>query len=144
MYTVCFLKGLFLFVAQSCDQYCIQLLPYKGHTLTVCMIISMWTIVTTLVRSYNSLSLENKAHTYPQLFITNVIVSVVLLIHKNDVVIVMIHNLLTVYRPHTYMYSQQHNWSDGDSHSGQEKTSVGELESVRRVSCWRDLQQPFQ
>ena len=90
---------------------------------------------TTLVRSYNSSSLENKATwtRYPQLFIANVIVSVVLLKHNNDVVIVMIHNLLTVYRPHTY--SQQHNWSDGNSHSGQEEASVGEPESVRRVSC---------
>ena len=102
---------------------------------SVCMI-QLMTVVcgplsTTLVRSYNSSSLENKAHTYPQLFITNVIVTVVLLIHNNDVVIVMIHNLLTVYRPHTY--SQQHNRSDENSHSGQEETSVGE--SVRRVSC---------
>ena len=40
-----FPEGTRLFVAQSCDQYCIQLLPYIGHTLTVCMIISMWTIV---------------------------------------------------------------------------------------------------
>ena len=106
---------------------------------SVCMI-QLMTVVygplsTTLVRSYNSSSLEYKACSYPQLFITNDIVSGVLLIHNNDVVIVMIHNLLTVYRPHTY--SQQHNWSDGDRHSELEETSVGESvgESVRMVSC---------
>ena len=147
--------------------FLILLFTFLSHVINICgfvtapsmhsvCIILLMTVVcrplsTTLIRSYNSSSLENKAHTYPQLFISNVIVSVFLLIHNNDVVIVMIHNLLTVYRPHTY--SQQHNWSDGDSHSGQEKTSVGEsvgqvseLErsgreersvggSVRRISC---------